>query len=325
MYISGIDNETWLQHAWQNRLQSLFLLVVMACFLALLGWLLWGRDGVVILVSTGLAAVLLNASISPRMVMLLYGASPVRPDQAPALWKALALLSERAELPVTPQLYYVPSQMLNAFAVGSRKHSAIAVTDGLVRQLDLRELVGVVAHEVSHVRNNDLWVMGLADMFSRTTSMLSLIGQFLLLLNLPLILLSQVVVNWFAILLLIFAPNLSALAQLALARTREFNADLNAARLTGDPDGLASALVKIERAQGGWLERIFMPNRRVPVPSLLRTHPETRERVRRLMQLKPDLKGADLLFADASKSDRLAAFGKPVSRPPRQHIGGLWH
>ncbi len=154
--------------------------------------------------------------------------------------------------------------MLNAFAVGTRKHAAIAVTDGLVRQLDMRELVGVVAHEISHVRNNDLWVMGLADMFSRTTSILSLIGQFLLFLNLPLILLSQVTVNWFAIFLLIFAPNLSALAQLALARTREFDADLNAARLTGDPDGLASALVKIERAQGGWLERIFMPNRRVP-------------------------------------------------------------
>lgn len=325
MYTSGIDNVTWLQHAWQNRLQSLFLLAVMAGFLALLGWLLWGRDGVVILVSTGLAAMLLNSSISPRLVMLLYGASPVRPDQAPALWKALTRLSERAELPAVPQLYYVPSQMLNAFAVGTRKHAAIAVTDGLVRQLDMRELVGVVAHEISHVRNNDLWVMGLADMFSRTTSILSLIGQFLLFLNLPLILLSQVTVNWFAIFLLIFAPNLSALAQLALARTREFDADLNAARLTGDPDGLASALVKIERAQGGWLERIFMPNRRVPVPSLLRTHPETEERVRRLMELKPELQSAEILLAGEPDFDRYAVFGKPVSRPPRRHIGGLWH
>lgn len=222
-------------------------------------------------------------------------------------------------------MYYVPSQMLNAFAVGTRKHAAIAVTDGLVRQLDMRELVGVVAHEISHVRNNDLWVMGLADMFSRTTSILSLIGQFLLFLNLPLILLSQVTVNWFAIFLLIFAPNLSALAQLALARTREFDADLNAARLTGDPDGLASALVKIERAQGGWMERILMPNRRVPVPSLLRTHPETEERVRRLMELKPELQSAEILLAGEPDFDRYAVFGKPVSRPPRRHIGGLWH
>jgi len=325
MTISGIDNETWLQHAWQNRLQSLLLLAVMACFLALLGWLLWGQDGVVILVSAGLAGVLLNSSISPRLVMLLYGASPVRPDQAPALWKALEVLSDRAELPAIPQMYYVPSQMLNAFAVGTRRHSAIAVTDGLVRQLDLRELVGVVAHEVSHVRNNDLWVMGLADMFSRTTSLLSLLGQFLLLLNLPLILLSKISVSWLAIFLLVFAPNLSALAQLALARTREFNADLNAARLTGDPDGLASALMKIERAQGGWLERVFMPGRRVPVPSLLRTHPETEERVRRLMELKPELQGTDILLASEPDFDRFAAFGKPVSRPPRRHIGGLWH
>ena len=74
MYTSGIDNVTWLQHTWQNQLQSLFLLAVMAGFLALLGWLLWGRDGVVILVSTGLAAMLLNSSISLRLVMLLYQA-----------------------------------------------------------------------------------------------------------------------------------------------------------------------------------------------------------------------------------------------------------
>ena len=136
------------------------------------------------------------------------------------------------------------------------------------------------------MRNNDLWVMGLANMFSRSTSLL-LLGPFLLLLNLPLILFSQGMLSWWAILLLIFAPNLSALAQVALSRTREYDADLNAARLTGDPEGLADALAKIERLQGGWLEQILLPGRRVPEPSLPRTHPDTEERIARLMALNP--------------------------------------
>ncbi|HHJ15191.1 MAG TPA: peptidase M48 [Gammaproteobacteria bacterium] len=297
----------------------------MAGFLALLGWLLWGRDGIVMLLTVGVIGVLFHPVVSPRLVMRLYRAVPVRREQAPALHDAVSRLARRAGLPVVPTLYYVPSQMLNAFAVGSGEHSAIAVTDGLLRKLELRELVGVLAHEISHVRNNDVWVMGLADMFSQTTSMLSLLGQFLLLLNLPLIMASAVHVNWFAVLLLVFAPNLSALMQLALSRTREFDADLNAARLTGDPDGLASALDKIEQIQGGWLERVLMPGRRVPVPSVLRTHPETRERIARLMALKPGLAGAGVVTGEDADFDRRSGFGDPVVRSPRRHISGLWH
>jgi heat shock protein HtpX len=257
--------------------------------------------------------------------MRLYGASRIGADQAPVLWKAVSRLAERAELPARPELYYVPSRMLNAFAVGTRERSAIAVTDGLLRQLDLRELVGVLAHEISHVRNNDLWVMGLADMFSRATSTLSLVGQFLLLLNLPLVMFSAVSINWLAILLLVFAPTLSALTQLALSRTREYDADLNAARLTGDPAGLASGLAKIERLQGGWLERIFMPGRRIPEPSLLRTHPQTEERIARLMALKPALAGGERLPFEEPAFDARAGMGRPVLPPPRWHISGLWH
>ncbi|HHO81737.1 MAG TPA: peptidase M48, partial [Halothiobacillus sp.] len=81
------------------------------------------------------------------------------------------------------------------------------------------------------------------------------------------------------------APTLSALAQLGLSRTREYDADLQAARLSGDPEGLARALIKIERMQGGWIERLFMPRRKTFLASLLRTHPTTEERVKRLMTL----------------------------------------
>lgn len=321
-----IDTDTWLQHAWRNRLQSLLLLAVMAGFLALLGWLLWGRDGLFVLVSVGVVAVLANPAFSPWLIMRMYGARRLDHAEAPVLWRAMSELTARAGLASRPELFYVPSRMLNAFAVGTREQSAIAVTDGLLRQLALDELIGVLAHEVSHIRSNDLWVMGLADLFSRATSLLSLLGQFLLLLNLPLILFSQVMISWWAILLLIFAPNLSALAQLALSRTREYDADLNAARLTGNPEGLARALAKIERVQGGWLERVFLPGRRVPEPSLLRTHPETEARIARLMTLKPELKGADQAWTRRKTvPDVDALLGGRVRRVPHWHMNGLWY
>jgi len=321
-----IDTIVWRQHAWLNRIQSVLLLLTMAGFLGLLGWLLWGADGLFVLVCVGVGAILANPAFSPRLVMRMYGARPLSPDEAPVIWCAVEELSRRAGLESRPQLYYVPSSMLNAFAVGSRRQSALALTDGLLRQLATRELVGVLAHEISHIRNNDLRVMSLADLFSRATSLLSLLGQFLLLLNLPLILFSQVTVSWLAILLLMFAPNLSALTQLALSRTREYDADLNAARLTGDPDGLAQALAGIERVQGGWFERIFLPGRNLPAPSLLRTHPPTEKRIARLMTLKPELakmayNGLPLELDSALPRH----FQSPITRPPRWHVSGLWH
>ncbi len=319
-----IDSEAWRQHAGLNRLQSVALLLFMAAFLGLLGWLMWGGAGVLWLLFVGAVAVMMNPGLSPRWVMRMYGAQRIDRAAAPGLLSAVAALAQRAGLAVAPALYYVPSRMLNAFAVGEPERSAVALTDGLLRQLDDRELIGVLAHEISHIRSNDLWVMGLADMFSRATSLLSLLGQFLLLVNLPLMLLSAQTVSWWLILLLIVAPSFASLAQLALSRTREYDADLNAVALTGDPDGLARALLRIERVQGGWMERVFLPGKRVPEPSLLRTHPETGDRVDRLMALKSagPAHGVGRLLDD----DYRGAFpGRHVRRSPRWHVTGLWH
>ncbi len=125
--------------------------------------------------------------------------------------------------------------------------------------------------------------MGLANLMSRLTNMLSLFGQFLLFMNL---LPAGVQVSWWAILLLILAPQLAVLAQLGLSRTREYHADLNAALLTGDPEGLTSALMKIERRQRRFLD-LLLPGWGLPEPSWLRTHPPTEERIRRLHALAP--------------------------------------
>jgi heat shock protein HtpX len=323
MYEENIDTRAWRQHAWLNRLQSAALLSFMGGYLALLGWLLAGAGGVAALLLAGTLAVAFNPGLSPRWVMRLYGATPIPPQAAPGLSALVGWLARRAGLDVVPTLYLVPSRMVNAFAVGRPAASAIGLTDGLLRGLDTRELAAVLAHEISHVRSNDLWVLGLADIFSRTTSLLALLGQLLLLVNLPLLLMAQAPINWFAIALLVAAPSLSALAQLALSRTREYDADLNAVRLTGDVEGMARALARIERLQGGWFERILLPGRGLPEPSLLRTHPQTDERIARLRALVAQTGSRH--GPPPVRLERVDWLGEPVRRRPRWHVNGLWH
>ena len=121
---------------------------------------------------------------------------------------------------------------------------------------------------------------------------------------------------------LYLAPTVSNLLQLALSRAREYDADLDAAQLTGDPAGLASALDKLERYQGRFWEDLLLPGRRIPDPSLLRSHPPTEERVRRLLALRP---AAPL--PEAVRTLRLAMppHFQVVRRRPRLHWTGLWH
>ncbi len=278
----------WRRHAWSNRLQTFLLLTLMGGFLALLGWILWGVDGLFALWVAGVLLLFLRPLVSPAWVMRLYGGYPLRPEQAPQLYQILVSLTERAGLTMVPVLYYLPGGAVNAFTVGEQRQSAIALSQGLLQSLELDEVVGVLAHELSHVQSNDMRVMALADQIGRMTSLLSLFGLVLLFINLPLLLLGEATINWWAILLLILAPYLSALAQLGLSRTREYDADLNAARLSGDPAGLARALLRIEQLQGGWLERMMFPARRMPIPAMLRTHPPIAERVRRLLALQTE-------------------------------------
>jgi heat shock protein HtpX len=256
-------------------------------------------------------------------VLRLYGAQPLRADEAPLLHDALVQLARRAELPALPALYWIPSRMVNAFTVGSRRAPTIALSDGMLRTLNLREMVAVLAHEISHIRNNDIRVMALADMISRMTSLLSLFGQFLVLVNLPLLIWTEQQINWLAIALLVFAPHLALMAQLGLSRTREFNADLNAARLTGDPQGMAQALLKIEQLHQSLFENLVLPGWRVPEPSWLRTHPRTEERVQRLMQLQPMTPAPDLAPWDGDVFDGDGRRGS--ERRPRYHVSGLWY
>lgn len=263
------------------------LVATLAALLGVLAWIVGGGMLAVFALALVTGLYLTNPAASPRLVMLLYPGRLVHPDEAPRLFAVLAELARRAGLPRVPRLYYIPSGVMNAFATGDRDDALVAVSDGLLRRLDLREQAGVLAHEISHVANGDLAVMAFADLVSRIAGAFGLMGQFLLLLSLPTMLMTDADIPWLAILILLLAPTLSALVQLALSRNREYEADRSAAELTGDPAGLASALDKLERYQGRYWEQIFMPGRGVPEPSLLRTHPETADRVSRLLDLVP--------------------------------------
>ena len=279
----------WRRQSLGNALQTILLLAIMAGFLALIGGLLMGPNGILILLLGGALTVLLNPIFSPALVMRVHQARPIKRAWAPALYQILDALGERAGLPQTPTLYEVPEQGVNAFAVGTPRHAAIGLTQDLIRILDWRELTSVLAHETSHIANRDVLVLGMADLFNRLTGALSILGQMLLILALPMILWSDVTISWAAIFLLIFAPYMSALTQLALNRAREYNADLNAVRLTGDPEAMISTLIKIEQFQGGFWERVLRPGRRgKDTSSLLRTHPTMEERVNRLRALDPE-------------------------------------
>lgn len=306
-----------LAHTWLLAAGSVALLLGCAVLIAGPVGLVWAGIG-------GLFSLFVAWNVSPKMVLRLYAARPLPAHVFPEGHQIVLELSARAGLARPPQLWYVPSRMLNAFAVGRNDEAVLCVTDGLIRGLTLREYTAVVAHELAHVASDDLRVMALADVTNRMTGILSMLGLIFLFLNLPEIIagsFDQVPV--FGILLLLVAPTLGGLMQLALSRTREYDADLSAVQLTGDPEGLAAALLKLERIQGRLWEALALPHGRIPNPSLLRTHPDTNERVRRILALAdPDRRASP---QDGDRPATVAHSIVPVTGPPRYRMRGLGH
>ncbi|OLT20751.1 hypothetical protein BJF78_09320 [Pseudonocardia sp. CNS-139] len=253
------------RHRIRNAAQAVLLLGGMVAVLAVLSWTLFGAIG--LLWALGIAAVvlLLRPVPSPQLVLSMYRAQPLPPAVLPELHRFADVLAARAGLPATPPLYYVASPMLNAFAVGGRGNAAIAVTDGLLRALPGRELAGVVAHEVSHVRAGDLWIMNLSDVIGRVTHVLAYGGVLVMLFTLPFSLAAgEGGTPFWVLAFLALLPTAVSLLQLALSRSREYDADFEAAELTGDPEGLARALERLDGATGRIWERVLVPQRRRP-------------------------------------------------------------
>jgi len=274
-----------LSHRVVNALHTVLYLAAMTGLLSLVGLLLAGWTGVFLAAAAVIGLALSGRGAPTWFALRLHGARLLAPWHAPELHSTVAALAERAELPALPTLYCLPTGLMTAFTTGDRERPALCVSEGLLRGLGSRELIGVLAHEVAHVQHGDAAVMAVASTISRVTGFLSRMGQLLLFINLPLLMVGATTVSWGAIGLLIAAPTISDLLQLALSRRREFEADLGGARLTGDPRALASALSKIERQQRARLRHVLLPGNRGASPSLLNTHPATGERIRRLSEL----------------------------------------
>lgn len=313
-----------LQHKTRNSLHSLLLILAMGGLCGWLAWLLGGMPMAIYCAAIVLFVYRLNPVASPDLAMRLYRARPLAFEEAPLLSQLIEELARRACLSHPPRLYYLPSDVMNAFTAGNPRGAAIALSDGLIRRLDWRELNGVLAHEIMHIVNQDTRLMAFADLTSRLTGFFSLTGQILLLINLPLLILGESTMPWPPILLLITAPYLSTLVQLALSRSREYEADLGAVELTGDPLGLASALIKLESPRHGLLRRLFQPGSRIPDPSVLRTHPPTEERVQRLRALAEE-RHSRPSYAAIDNSHDLGHLHAPKPYKPRWHRNGMWY
>lgn len=274
----AVDPATLARLQRRNRLETALTLLVLVLLAAAIGWLAAGPDGLVLgaaMMAGGLAFGALPADAVFRQG---FGAARLTPFVAPGLFALLGELSRRANLPVTPALYLLPQPVLQAVAAGTLEKPGIGVTRALVETLTPAELAGVLAHEVSHIRHGDLFVMRLAAQASAITRAMAQAGVLVLLLW------GTGAVGAHPLLpaLLVVAPLLSDLLTLSLSRTREFLADAGAVELTGDPQGLASALLTLERLQGDDFERLASRGPRWL--RFFRTHPTIAERVAALRE-----------------------------------------
>ena len=316
---ANLNPDVQRSHNIRNWLHTAILIGGTALLAAAIVWIVYGPEGLIWAAIFGGVGLWVLGRISPDVVLKLYKARELDEHELPELHQLIRELTARADLPAVPRLFYVPSKMLNAFAVGKAGDSAIAITDGLIRSMNLRQLAGIIAHEISHIRSGDLRVMGLADVLNRITGFMSTMG----LIGIPLMLGTGWNIPILGLVLLIFAPTIGGLLQLALSRAREYDADLDGVSLTGDPEGLASALALLERRQGAVWEGLVLPGSRVPEPSLLRTHPKTEDRIARLMALRRDQTPVALSAERPKPGPSIV----PPVRAPRIHWHrmGIWY
>ena len=273
-----------------NLIHITLMLTAMIALLGLIGWILAGRDGLLITAGFGAAFTMFGRGASKDWMLKAIGAVKLDPADAPGLFAILQELARRAGLVRSPDIYLLDSGLMLGFSAGTNERdAAIVLTGPLVQNLSAREIAGVLAHEVSHIHGGDLVVMGMADLVTRMTRTLSLLGVFLVILNVPLALSEDGGrhLPWVALLLLISAPMVNFMMQMALSRAREFEADVGAVNICGDPRALALALEKLELQQTGIFSAIFMPRQPGTEPSLLRSHPVTKERVKRILSQSP--------------------------------------
>ncbi|SHO44003.1 zinc metalloprotease HtpX [Desulfopila aestuarii] len=278
-----------IQNKLKNFLHTVVLLAVMAAVTGLAAYMVAGWDGVwMALLVTGVPLVI-SGTMDTERLLRTKGVRPLSRFTSPNLYRVTEEISRRAGLSRIPQLFCEPSRAMNAYATGDSDNPVIVFTDTLLRNLDLREIAGIVGHEIAHIKNNDLKVIALADRVRRITGVISAFGQIVLLLTMPLALTGQVELPMVPVLFIIFAPTVAMILQMALSRTREFEADLVSCELTRDPAGMAHALYKLEKYHRSYLRNLIFSAWTYMAPSWLQTHPPTAQRINKIMELR----GAD--------------------------------
>ena len=277
-----------------NTMKTAVLLAALTGLFLFIGDLIGGRNGM--LAALGLAALMNFGAFfwSDKIVLSMYRAKPVDPSSAPELHAIVSKLAMKAGIPM-PRLYVIPDAALNAFATGrSPSHAAVAATEGILRSLSQEELEGVLAHELSHVLNRDTLISTVAATLAGAISMVARLAYWLPIGGgrssddegrSPL----------GGLFMLILAPVAAMLIQLAVSRSREYEADASGAKLVGYPNGLANALRKLQAAAGQIpmhdanpsTAHLFIVN---PLSGrslmgLFSTHPPLEKRIARLMAM----------------------------------------
>jgi heat shock protein HtpX len=272
-----------------NMLKTTALMAAMAILLVFIGGALGGRTGMTFALVMAFGLNFFTYWYSDRVVLRMYKAREVTEAQAPELFGVVRTLASRAQLPM-PRVYVIDQPQPNAFATGRNpSHAAVAVTTGIMRLLDRDELMGVLGHELSHIRNRDILIGTIAATFAAAISYLAYMAQWAMIFGggddddggNP----------FAAIVMMIVGPIAAMLIQLAISRSREYGADRGGAEVAGNPLYLAGALRKLQRASeeipmqaSPATSHMFIVNplRGGKMAKLFSTHPPMEERVARL-------------------------------------------
>ena len=277
-----------------NMLKTAVLMAAITALFMALGAMLGGRTGMMVALAVALGMNFFSYWFSDKLVLKMYNAQQVDASSAPQFHRMIEDLAQRAGLPM-PKVYVIDEEAPNAFATGRNpENAAVAATTGLMRVLTERELRGVMAHELAHVRHRDILISTISATMAGAISMLANFAMFFGGRNSEGRSHNPIV----GILVMILAPMAAGLIQMAISRAREFEADRGGAEISGDPQALASALQKIQRYAGGVpieaAERhpetaqmmIMNPLSGGGLRGLFSTHPATEERVARLLAMR---------------------------------------
>jgi heat shock protein HtpX len=276
-----------------NMLKTAVLMAAITALFMAIGGVIGGRSGMMLALVVALGMNFFSYWFSDQMVLKMYNAREVDAQTAPRFYAMVQELAQRANLPM-PRVYLIDEAAPNAFATGRNpEHAAVAATTGIIDVLSERELRGVMAHELAHVKHRDILISTISATMAGAISMLANFAMFFGGRDQE----GRPANPLAGIAVAILAPLAASLIQMAISRAREFEADRGGAEISGDPRALASALDKIQRyARGIPLEAaeahpetaqmmIMNPLSAEGIKGLFATHPSTEERIARLMEM----------------------------------------